>query len=101
MGGTRPESVVGAGAGSAAKGHGDIRQKPDAEHGGTGKGSVQHNGKTGTRASTSAGAGNKAGTPARTRNQAGISTRAGGQARISADTGTHTSGQNGTQTGSG
>ncbi len=77
VGGTRPESVVGAGAGSAAKGHGDIRQKPDAEHGGTGKGSVQHNGKTGTRASTSAGAGNQAGTPARTRNPAGISTKAG------------------------
>ena len=101
MGGTRPESVVGAGAGSAAKGHGDIRQKPDAEHGGTGKGTVQHNGKTGTRASTSGGAGNPAGTPARTRNPAGISTRAGVQAKISADTGTRASGPIGTQAGSG
>ena len=81
MGGTRPESVVGAGAGSAAKGHGNIRQNPDAEHGGTGKGTVQHSGKTGTRASTSAGAGNPTGTPA--------------------DTGTRTSGQGGTQAGSG
>ena len=70
MGRTRPESVVGSGAGSAAKGHGNIRQNPDAEHGGTGKGTVQHNGKTGTRASTSADAGNPTGTPASVGSQA-------------------------------